>query len=397
MPSFFNPVQGQDFEQRRRMAEIMMRQGASTPSNTAGGALSKILLAYTGGKALKSAGEEEKEFKKSQQEALVQALASQDPTFQGLSQQLAGTHPELATSFAMRGLEQKMKAGQRREPIKVGDQLVDPDTFEVLFQGRDKPGEFEKKLSLAGFDPGSQEAQQFARKQMMKSGVNVNLPGATPPPPTREQVFREDQLERAKGARASNAEIIKLGSESARAIPKLERGLDLLNEVGTGTGEATLLSLKKAVSALGYDVNMDKIASAEELQTIMGDQVMARVAQTKGAVSEKEMALFTEYSANFGKTPEGNRRILRFALATEQRNAEKADLVRSLRREGATSLEIQDSVDQFMAENDLSTMLATEQPVMPASVSPQQSSPPGLGAAAGPSIDDILNQYAPIQ
>ncbi|MCP4089617.1 MAG: hypothetical protein GY746_07470 [Gammaproteobacteria bacterium] len=175
--------------------------------------------------------------------------------------------------------------------------------------------------------------------------------------PTDERLLRDDILHRAKGAREYNSAILAQGQGARSSIANYDRALALLEKIPTGALEETKVDVKRYAKAMGFDVDTDKIASAEELQTLLGDQVMARVAQTKGAVSEKEMELFKQYSANFGKTTEGNRAILTWAKAKAERDMEIAQLVRKMQRSNKSSTGIRAAVDDYVGQNSISSHL----------------------------------------
>jgi hypothetical protein len=114
---------------------------------------------------------------------------------------------------------------------------------------------------------------------------------------------------------------------------------------------------------MGVKVDTDSIGRAEELMTLFGDEVMSRVGETKGAVSQKEMELFKEYSSNFGKTPEGNRAILRFKQAKLKRDIEIAKMVRKMQKNPMlTSIDIEEAIWNRVNEQDLSGMLTVGNP-----------------------------------
>ena len=86
---------------------------------------------------------------------------------------------------------------------------------------------------------------------------------------------------------------------------------------------------------------------------LLGDQVMARVEQTKGAVSEREMQLFTSYSANYGNSVQGNKLILEFQLLKAERDIEIGEMVRNLRKQGKSTLDIEENIHAYVQENPL--------------------------------------------
>ena len=146
---------------------------------------------------------------------------------------------------------------------------------------------------------------------------------------------------------------------SAR-LPNLYQTKLLLDKVRTGFGAQAVVEAKKMFPGV-------QVANEEQLQTLLGDQVMARVAETKGAVSEKEMDLFKQYSANFSKTTEGNKRIIEFAIAAAER-AKKIDRVISDGMEsGLSPYEINRNVKAAQEAEPLESILTGEAQKTPAS------------------------------
>ena len=88
---------------------------------------------------------------------------------------------------------------------------------------------------------------------------------------------------------------------------------------------------------------------------------MARVAQTKGAVSEKEMELFKQYSANFGNTPEGNKRIINFKKAKSKRDIAVGKMIVDMQRAGESSYDIDLAIDEHIAANSILDTLIDQQ------------------------------------
>lgn len=195
--------------------------------------------------------------------------------------------------------------------------------------------------------------------------------------PTREFIQREDAIASAKADRDWNAGIIKQASSARGMLPTYRRARHLLESVNTGTLEVSKLEAKKLANALGLDFDPSQIASAEELQVYLGDQLMSRVAETKGAVSNKEMELFERFSGSFGKTTEGNKAIIDFKIAQAERDMRLARMSRAMRKKGSTSEEIRVSIEDYIDNNDISGLL-----VMPDSQGPTQGE-----------IDALLEKY----
>jgi len=223
-----------------------------------------------------------------------------------------------------------------------------------------KPG-----APVAVDDPNSPTGRSF---RTPAEAVGKNAPGKSPlvsnvieaerRASTPEAIAHEDRMYDAKNAR----DVAKGWRTAAFAAPgnirRYDQAIKLLDTVETGTFEDIELQGRKIAAAFGFEVDWANIADAEQLQTLLGDEVMSRVQETKGAVSEKEMDLFEKYSANYGNTPEGNRQILKFKRAQAERDIEIQKYVTKLRKEGKSYMEVQDAVMGYMLENPLDYLLA---------------------------------------
>lgn len=163
----------------------------------------------------------------------------------------------------------------------------------------------------------------------------------------------QSDVSRNQGAYKVNNDTIAAGSTAMRDSVNLQRGIELLAdpEVRTGTGAGLQVKLQRLGQALGIDTK--GIAQTEQLQQILGDAVLARVNQTKGSISDKEMALFDAYSASLNKTAEGNTKILQALLRVKQRDVEIAKMVNDLRRKGEDEFQIQTAVDDYRLTHNI--------------------------------------------
>jgi 3D (Asp-Asp-Asp) domain-containing protein len=190
---------------------------------------------------------------------------------------------------------------------------------------------------------------QIAQFQGKKPGVTA---GAVKVKPETIKETPEEALAKARmmGADARLTETLRGADTLAGTIDNLNQTEKLLDEVRTGFGAEAVVKAKRM---LGADV-----ANAEQLQTLLGDQVMARVAQTKGAVSEKEMELFQQYSANFGKTPEGNKKIVQFAKKAAERAKKISKVINDGFQSGKSPFEIQSAIIEIQNNEPISDALS---------------------------------------
>lgn len=168
------------------------------------------------------------------------------------------------------------------------------------------------------------------------------------PNETPEQALAKSRM---TGADARLTTTLQGAETLAGTLDNLNQTEALLDKVRTGFGAETAMQAKRMFGA--------DVSNAEQLQTLLGDQVMARVAQTKGAVSEKEMELFQQFSANFGKTPEGNKKIVQFAKRAATRAKKIAKVINDGFQTGKTPFEIQAQVIELQNAEPITDALGT--------------------------------------
>ena len=96
---------------------------------------------------------------------------------------------------------------------------------------------------------------------------------------------------------------IEEGLDAAKGIPYLNRTLDLLNQVETGGFNSLALGVKRFFGL--------ESANEAELDNILKQNVLSQLKQVFGAqFTEREGALLGEIEANFGKSTEGNKRLI---------------------------------------------------------------------------------------
>lgn len=246
----------------------------------------------------------------------------------------------------------------------------------------------------------SEEPELLAPQLMLRraGATQVNV-GKEAQLPTRAELMRQDVLSSAEGARERISKIREAGREASDDIGQYNRALDLLDKVYIGSLSEQKLALSRLARVLGVPVDTDKIANTEEVQALFGDAVMSRVQDTKGAVSNKEMELFSSYGPELTKTSQGNRQILEWRKAKAKRDRTMARMASRLQKEGATSVEIENALDNYLYENDLSRMLVPEDLKEPAPIYRSRrtgaiTAPPGSTPGTSQlSIDDIADMY----
>lgn len=175
-----------------------------------------------------------------------------------------------------------------------------------------------------------------------------------------EEVALDTAKYLAQQARESNQTVYNRGRDAMGNLAQYNLALGLLDNIETGTLSEFKQGLGKFFKAMGADVNINDLASYEQLAPIFGDFLFQRISNTKGAISNREMELFAKLGPNYANTTEGNRRLLKFAKALSERDVQLREKVRDLRSKGMDEREIEVEVDRFIQEQDLSHLLEGE-------------------------------------
>lgn len=179
-----------------------------------------------------------------------------------------------------------------------------------------------------------------------------------------EEAAKQELLQRGESAHKFNEGVLEAGKAASTNIASYDRAIKLLDTVRTGTAADAELAIKRAAEGAGI-IPAGTVAKAEELQQLLGDQVLKRVNQTKGAISDTEMKLFERWSAAMNKTPEGNVAIFTALKKLEERNREIARQVQAMRRSGKKATEIQDAINDKILEMPIFDAEAQVAPPIP--------------------------------
>jgi len=161
----------------------------------------------------------------------------------------------------------------------------------------------EKRLVSPTVDP--QTGQASLAPFQVPEGFQVST--ETPEEERSADILAKGQEARAKVTGKTQAErralAIEKGIDAADSFANVQRGLDLLDSIPTGGIDAVSLRAKQLFGVEGAD--------EAELSNRLGKAVLAQLRTTFGAAfTEREGARLSDIEAGFGKSTEGNRRLL---------------------------------------------------------------------------------------
>jgi len=189
-----------------------------------------------------------------------------------------------------------------------------------------------------GYFLGIGYTEEQAIEAANKGGQTINVGGGEEMSPYEKDVY------------SSQIAPIVEGLPGAReAVNMANLGLNLLNDgVPTGTGQDAKLIAKKMANAFGADFD---VSNQELFKSKIEPMLMDFIANTKGAISDKEMDVFASWSAGLSKTPEGNRKILNAMKKAANNVIEVNKLLSKMPK--ASPMQQQEAVNKYLDDNPL--------------------------------------------
>jgi len=169
------------------------------------------------------------------------------------------------------------------------------------------------KTKDEGIAPGSTAGKARIKELNTSKGQTINIGAGNALQEFTKEVLT-DMSQRAAGA--------------ATKITAAEMGLDILRNRIQGGNETGKWAPIKTEAAAWLGINEDEVAEAQIFDVLMGDKVMARIQETKGAISNKEMTYFQKISPGSEKEPFTNYALLEISRRAAFREQDKMQYLR---------------------------------------------------------------------
>ena len=182
------------------------------------------------------------------------------------------------------------------------------------------------------------------------TNVTVNNSGENEYNKTINRHWADENIAIAKKAQAAQSNIGKL-----QYLGEALKTPDLY----TGAGGEAVLKLKNAAAALGMDVDVDALGAGQAVQAIVNRMAMEmrnpeNGGGLPGAASDADREFLKQSIPNLTKTPEGNRKLIEYAMRLEERNIEVDQLRRSyVKQYGQLDDRFYDYLAQWSEQNPL--------------------------------------------
>jgi hypothetical protein len=118
------------------------------------------------------------------------------------------------------------------------------------------------------------------------------------------------------------------GQAALKARPVIERLSTLIQNIDSGPWEETKFNMAKAFNSVG--LNIDDISNVEEFKSQSGELVREFLNAATGPQTDSDRFFLQTITPDFGKTKEGNKRIIQFARSRNLIDSYIAGKARSL-------------------------------------------------------------------
>lgn len=221
-------------------------------------------------------------------------------------------------------INQRLNPPKPPKPIEVGGVLLDPNTFEPIFDSRtpDGPDTLKGADGYTYYVGGDRDGERVLPNVVAKEdGPLVDLDVDTGSRSEFWDKLNEKDANRVdqiyNEGEAARSQLANLGAAEQLALDP---------SIYTGTGADAVLQLKKLGRSLGFDV--EGIESAEGFQAVARKSALDAMGGSLGAgFSDADRSFVTGQVAGLENTPEGNFIIIDVQRRIAQRKAEMADLV----------------------------------------------------------------------
>ena len=177
-----------------------------------------------------------------------------------------------------------------------------------------------------GISPSSKYESGYAHINL-RTGEDL---GEAPAPSTHYNPQEKQEEEFYTGRGDTYTEAYEQREEADKMLGAISQMTYLAGQTDTGALAEWKLGAKKLAVAFGFDYDATEIATAEAMRSKGMDFVLMLIGQTKGAISNQEMAAFKAASAGLENTALGNKMILDLSRKVAERMRAESDAVRAL-------------------------------------------------------------------
>ena len=275
-----------------------------------------------------------------QTDALMANVQQGDP--QALQQYLM--QPD--SPYADKLFEQQLFP-QKKTPIKVGERLIDPETYKPVYEAPVQEDYNKPFLSDGRPNPAYQE---YATTKAKAGATNVAIG------PTRVENITTQESEGSKvygkGLGEMQVGIQKQGFTAPARIANLDRMSQLLEGVDSGRFSGAGLEAARFAKSFGFNVD-PKLGNKQAAEALAIEMALAMREPGSGPMTDKDFNNYLNTVPSLAKTAEGRKQITATLKAKAKRDIEISKMARSYAKSnrGVIDDNFLDQVADYMAQN----------------------------------------------
>jgi hypothetical protein len=236
---------------------------------------------------------------------------------------------------------------ERKAPIKVGERLIDPETYKPVYEAPVKEDYNKPFLSDGSPNPAY---QQYATTKAREGATRVDIG------PTRVENITTQESEGSKvygkGLGEMQIEIQKQGFKAPSSIANLDRMSQLLEGVDSGRFSGAGLEAARFAKSFGLNVD-EKLGNKQAAEALAIEMALKMRDPGSGPMTDKDFDNYLNTVPSLAKTAEGRKQITATLKAKAKRDMEIAKMTREYAKKnrGVIDDNFLDIVADYMAQN----------------------------------------------
>lgn len=238
--------------------------------------------------------------------------------------------------------------------MNVGGNLIAPDAsgkIQTVYSPPVKPEaspETIRLLQAAGIDPNSPQGQQIIMNRLAPKGLSIKTADGTE---ITQGPLGGNQGQKNDANRIKEAQDIAASGAEMKQTAKMLR--DASANVGySGPGAGILGPVFDTAEQMGMP-SVGKAGARALMDSGSLNVVLSNVAKTKGAVSDKEMSLFSTAAPGMARTPQGNAALIDIIDKMGERQIQRATQMEQWYSQKGNLAGFEQAWGQYVAQNPL--------------------------------------------
>jgi hypothetical protein len=236
---------------------------------------------------------------------------------------------------------------ERKAPIKVGERLIDPETYKPVYEAPVQEDYNKPFLSDGRPNPAY---QQYATTKAREGATRVDIG------PTRVENITTQESEGSKvygkGLGEMQIDIQKQGFKAPSTIANLDRMSQLLEGVDSGRFSGAGLEAGRFAKSFGIEID-PKLGNKQAAEALAIEMALKMRDPGSGPMTDKDFDNYLNTVPSLAKTAEGRKQITATLKAKAKRDMEIAKMTRKYAKEnrGVIDDNYLDMVADYMAQN----------------------------------------------